>query len=139
MMVRPIRMQVTFPELQLETTLPSIDMNLQAAHADIGLKPVGPLMEERAQRAQSAGLAAIAQMAQEGDRLAQVESFPDAIIDIASEKWPKERELNVDVAPKHRPTVKLEAGYVSVGVEPGQMRVQAVQIFLGGRWIDVRA
>src|SRR5690625_3061982 len=139
MFVRLIDITVTFPKLNVRPTLPEMTIDPTLAHGDIGLKQIGPLMKGVAAEAQAAGQQAIAQMAREGDRLARVEESANAIAEIASEKWPPLRELNVDVAPKHRPQVKVEPGQLSVQLQPGEVKVNVSLVMATGNVIDVRA
>lgn len=139
MFVPPIDMRVTFPRVELSLTWPKTEIDPTAAHGDIGLKQIGPLMKEVASSAQAAGQQAIAAKAREGDRLARVEESANAIAEIAAEKWSPSKELNVDVAPKNRPQIKSEPGQLSLQLHPGRVSVSLPHLFGPGQRLDVRA
>src|SRR5690625_2181954 len=111
-MVPPIRLDVTWPHLQVTMQMPQLSLDPKAALADIGLKPLGQVMRIQAQRGQSTALQYIGAIAREGDHMAQVEVSDNVIAELAREKWPAQRELNVDIAPKHRVDVRIETGRV---------------------------
>lgn len=139
MFVPPLDMRVSFPRIDIHPTLPRLRIDARDAYGDIGLKPMGRLAKESAGASREAGDRAVADIAREGDRLARVEESTDAIAEIAAEKWPALRELNVDYAPKHRPQVFVEPGQVSMRFSPGDVQIQ-VPVMLGrGRVVDVRA
>lgn len=137
-MIQPIRMNTTFPTLRIAVTHPRVAIDVREALADVGHKPMGRFMREEAERAQAAGVEAIGGIAREGDRLAQVEVSNNAIVEIAREKWQDHRELNVDVAPKHRVTVELESGHAETTFTPGQVNVDLPHLRGTGRNIDIR-
>src|SRR5690554_6916132 len=129
-MLSPIRLDITWPQLQVTLHMPELTLDAREALGDIGLKPVGEIMRERAQRGMDA---------REGDRMAQVEVSDNVIAELAREKWLDTRELNVDVAPKHRVNVRLEPGRVDALFTPGRVRVDLPHITGTGRHIDLRA
>lgn len=122
-MLSPIRLDITWPQLQVTLHMPELSLDAREALGDIGLKPVGEIMRERAQRGVDAAVEYIGTVAREGDRMAQVEVSDNVIAELAREKWPDTRELNVDVAPKHRVDVRLESGRVDALFTPGRVRV----------------
>lgn len=136
-MLPPMRLHTIRPVLELNVTLPQVDLDPSEALADIGLRPLGEVMRERAQRGQAAMLNYIAKTAHEGDRLAQVEVSNDVIAELAKEKWPDSRELNIDIAPKHRVDVRVEEGQINAVLRRGRVIVDLPHIIGTGRNLDV--
>lgn len=136
-MLPPMRLHTIQPVLELNVTLPQVQLDPSAALADIGLRPIGEVMRERAQRGQAAMLKYIAETAREGDRLAQVEVSDKVIAELAKEKWPDSRELNVDIAPKHRVDVWVEEGRINAVLRRGRVVVDLPHIVGKGRNLDV--
>lgn len=137
--VPPIRLHITLPYLQVTTHLPEVEVDAQQAWNDLGLKHIGEAMRERAQRGQAAALRYIGAIAQEGDRMAQVEISDNVVVELAKEKWPPHRELNVGIAPKQLLDVRVTTGRVDVALTPGRVIVELPHIASAGRHIDVRA
>lgn len=133
-----MQLYLTWPYLDVDVQLPAVTIDDVEARAEIGLKTMPRLLRDRAQTARAKGLEGIAQIAREGDRLAQVES-PGAIVEIASTKWSQAPEVNVDVAPKNRPRVHVQHGRVSGQLERGHVRVLLPHIAGSGRRLDVWA
>ncbi len=50
-MLPPMRLHTIQPVLELNVTLPQVQLDPSAALADIGLRPIGEVMRERAQHA----------------------------------------------------------------------------------------
>lgn len=137
-MVPPIRLDITCPHLQITMHMPQLSMDAKEALGDIGLKPLGEVMQEQAQRGQAAAVEYIGAIAHEGDRMAQVEVSDNVIAELAKEKWSDERELNVGIAPKHRVDIRIETGRVDASFQPGRVLVDLPHITGTGRNIDLR-
>lgn len=139
MVIRPLRIEMGLPHLQIEQRLPQVRIDPSAALADLGLKPVGQLAREQAAAGQRRALEAIAQTAREGDRLARIELPGDPIVELARLRGQRDAQLNVDLAPKHRVAVEVAPGQVSVQLIPGQVRISGRIHLVAGRYIDLRA
>lgn len=137
--VPPIRLNITLPLLELTTHFPKVEVDAREAWSDLGLKPMGEVMRERAQRGQAAALRYIGNIAQEGDRMARVEVSDNVVVELAREKWPPRRELNVDIAPKNLLDIRITTGRVDAVLTPGRVVVELPHIASAGRRIDVRA
>lgn len=136
-MIPPIRLQTVWPQLRLRVTLPELSIDPSKALADIGLKPIGEMMKEEASQGQAAILKYIAEVAREGDRMAQVEASSNVIPELAREKWPDTRELNVDYAPKHRVDVRVSEGRIEGVFRRGQVIVDLPHVVGTGRNLNV--
>ncbi|MBO8142816.1 MAG: hypothetical protein H0Z37_11710 [Firmicutes bacterium] len=132
-----VTIQTALPRLHVKTTLPSVRVDPSRALADIGLKPIGQIAAESASKARIIGLEAIRQIAREGDRMARIETGENAVPAIAKEKGYREKQINIDSAPKHRVAVAVETGNVSVQLAPGKVQVDVAFESAKGRRLDV--
>jgi hypothetical protein len=119
--------------------LPQIRIDPSQALADIGLRPTHQIAKEEAQQGQEAILEYIAQIAREGDRFARIEVSTNVVAELAREKWPDTRQVNIDYAPKHRVDIRVAEGRVEGTFRPGRVIVELAYILVAGRKVDVRA
>jgi len=138
-MVPPIRIHTVWPQLHLRVQLPQIRIDPSQALADIGLRPTHQIAKEEAQQGQEAILEYIAQIAREGDRFARIEVSTNVVAELAREKWPDTRQVNIDYAPKHRVDIRVAEGRVEGTFRPGRVIVELAHIVVAGRKVDVRA
>jgi len=138
-MLLPIRMHTIWPQLHLRVELPQVHIDPSQALADIGLRPIRQLAEEEAQQGRQAILEYIAQVAREGDRFARIEVSTNVVAELAKEKRPDTRQVNIDYAPKHRVDVRVAEGRVEGTFRPGRVIVELAHIVVAGRKVDVRA
>lgn len=138
-MIPPIRLHTVWPRLLLRVELPQVLIDPSEALADIGLRPMGEVMKDEARQGRHAILDYIAQIAREGDRLAQVEVSSDVVAELAKEKWPDARELNVDYAPKHRVDILVREGRVEGLFQRGRVIVDLPHVVGTGRNLNVLA
>lgn len=137
MKIVPLRIAIELPRLELEIRQPRVHIDDREARADIGLKPIGQVARELAALGHSTALQAVAQIAREGDRLAQIELPGNPIPELAQQRGLRDAQLNVDSMPKHRVKVDLERGKVSFRFDPGRVHVSGSIHLAAGRFIEV--
>jgi hypothetical protein len=135
---QPIAMNMETQDatLNLHTTSPQIQMNTEAAKLEIhqpkgtleidgtpfrysyGIKNWQSFSRDNAQDSKNAGLQAIAEIAQEGDRMALIESKEEAVVAIAEQtNFPEMGELTW--APLERPDIHYTLNRPQIDVIDG--------------------
>jgi hypothetical protein len=108
------------PLLDIEIDYPRVELDAEAAMAEIGLKRSLAVARDLAAAGQKAAYESIARWARQGDELAAIEKGV-SVADLAEEiAWPGDRQqINVDVAPKSRVEVNA-TGSISITGVPGR-------------------
>ncbi len=136
-----IHIQTTPPQIQLKTTRPALIMDTEPAIVEIrspkgkleidqtpcrysyGIKNNTDFSRDNAQTGYQAALEAIARIAQEGDRMAAIESHEDAIINMAIEANIAE-PLDVTLARIANPDIRYTPQPVEYNPTPGKLNIQ---------------
>lgn len=122
---KPADMEITQtpPSLDIIIDYPQVHVDLTAARADIGYKPIVPFATEQANRGQASALESINRIAQEGDSLARSAGKGREIIgEIAWNNAFDNYEFNVDMIPHSPPGIRVSGG-IDVNYNPGRVQL----------------
>lgn len=119
-----MEMKVQLPELRLQARLPSVRIDVRPALEELGLRRPLTMARIYAERGRQAALRETARMAREGDALRDIHRGVSVVETTAERGQPRQRELNVDVAPKTRVKVQVTPGSVQVDARMGRVEVR---------------
>ena len=117
--------------LNIESERARVSVDSRQVRAEMGAATPEILRQEWVQDCRASGLRAIERMANEGDRMAAIETGEDAIVAIASDSGysglhgmaPEEimASANVALVPNSWPKMEWSGGRVRIGYEPGRV------------------
>jgi len=145
----PIKIEINSQKgsLSLHTTLPKIDVQAEAARLEIrqpkgdlkidstafrssyGIKNFQTFCRDNGQMGKNSALTAVSRIVEDGNRMAQIASGEDAIVEIAADScftsagelsWVPLEKPEVSYTP-NRPQIKFIKGNFKFNVEPGNL------------------
>ena len=116
------QLRTTMPKAIIRSEKPKVIIDQYQCFAESGLKNVMDLTREAAQLGRQAAMQAIARIAEDGNRLAQVENkMPDAIPELAEKNaWAPERVYDIATMPMSRPKIDV-VGSIDIQWEMGKV------------------
>lgn len=94
------------------------------SRVDIGYRFVVDQAHWFADLARQAGMEAIARIAEEGDKFAQIETKTNPIPEIARANLSEEIDVNVGLMPENKPEIQWQLGKIEVQYIPGKTTYQ---------------
>ncbi|SHH69849.1 hypothetical protein SAMN02745135_01724 [Caloranaerobacter azorensis DSM 13643] len=113
----------TMPKVRIEFEKPKVIIDQYQCFAEAGLKNYLDLTKEAARFGYQKVLEGIARIAEDGDRMAQIENgMPPAIPELAEKNAWEELDYNIDFIPKSRPKIDVE-GRLKIDWELGKVNI----------------
>lgn len=125
-------------EVVIDRELPRVLLDQSACFKESGLKNMGDLAAEAAEIARESALEYTGVLAEEGDRLAQIENPEDAFADVAFSRMEREdnREWTIALMPQSRPQIEV-TGHLKIDwqvIEGGMEYQRRYPEFKFRRW-----
>lgn len=135
-----IAISTTRPQLNLETSRPQIEINSQAAKLEIrqatgeleidnmpyrysiGIKNIQDMARDNAREGMQTALETIARIAQDGDRMARIETKENAIANMAAEANISE-PAELTWAPIEKPSISYKFNPAQIDYLPGKLDI----------------
>lgn len=108
-------------KVELESEGPSLELDQRAVWEEIGTGGLYHIIDESLAISRQKVLEAIAKISSEGDFLAAIENPENTIAALATQL--EEREFNVGVIPKSRPSAKIKYK-VNIDWKPGRIKTE---------------
>ncbi len=102
-------------KMEIDREAPKVIIDQYQCFAEAGLKNIEDLMKEHVQLSKQATMKAIARIAADGNRLAEVQNdMPSAIPELAEKNsWTEQKQFGFDLIPKSRPKIDV-TGHLNI-------------------------